>query len=84
MKIRISLFAAAALCLGCAGSASAQQAKPRVPHRIAVTIDPRQTAEPVSKYEFGMFIQHLRPLIYRSLRSEMIDDRKFYFPISFQ
>jgi alpha-N-arabinofuranosidase len=29
-----------------------------------------------------MFIEHLRTLIYRSLWSEMLDDRKFYFPIS--
>ena len=42
----------------------------------------RPTAEPVSKYEFGMFIEHIGPLIYRSLWSEMLDDRKFYFPIT--
>jgi len=47
-----------------------------------VTIDTQQTAEPVSKYEFGMFIEHIRTLIYRSLWSEMLDDRKFHFPIS--
>ena len=29
-----------------------------------------------------MFIEHIGPLIYRSLWSEMIDDRKFYFPIT--
>jgi alpha-L-arabinofuranosidase len=82
MKLRISLFATAALCLGCTGIASAQQAEQSAPNRIAVTVDPQQTAAPVSKYEFGMFIEHLRTLIYRSLWSEMIDDRKFYFPIS--
>lgn len=82
MNLRISLFAAAALCLGCAGTASAQTAEPGAPNRIAVTIDPQQTSAPVSKYEFGMFIEHIRTLIYRSLWSEMIDDRKFYFPIS--
>jgi len=82
LKLRISLLAAAALCLGCAGATSAQTAEPTVPNRIAVTIDAQQTATPVSKYEFGMFIEHLRTLIYRSLWSEMIDDRKFYFPIS--
>lgn len=82
MKLRISLFAAAALCFGCAGRALAQQAAPSVPSRISVTINAQQTGAPVSKYEFGMFIEHLRTLIYRSLWSEMIDDRKFYFPIS--
>jgi len=29
-----------------------------------------------------MFIEHLGSLIYRSLWSEMLDDRKFYFPTS--
>src|SRR5579875_3909525 len=50
--------------------------------RLMVTIDTGHTAEPVSKYEFGMFIEHIGPLIYRSLWSEMLDDRKFYFAIS--
>src|SRR5579871_3963614 len=50
--------------------------------RLMVTIDTGHTAEPVSKYEFGMFIEHIGPLIYRSLWSEMLDDRKFYFPIT--
>ena len=29
-----------------------------------------------------MFIEHIGPLVYRSLWSEMLDDRKFYFPIT--
>ena len=54
-------------------------ANPATP--LAVTINAHQTATPTSKYEFGMFIEHIGPLIYRSLWSEMLDDRKFYFPI---
>lgn len=46
-----------------------------------VTIDARQTADPVSKYLFGSFIEHIGNLIYRSMWAEMLDDRKFYFPI---
>jgi alpha-N-arabinofuranosidase len=56
--------------------------QPSPPDRLTVNINAQQTAEPVSKYEFGMFIEHIGPLIYRSLWSEMLDDRKFYFPIS--
>ncbi|MEO6816699.1 MAG: alpha-L-arabinofuranosidase C-terminal domain-containing protein [Edaphobacter sp.] len=37
---------------------------------------------PVSKYEYGMFIEHIGSLVYRSLWSEMLDDRKFYYPIT--
>ncbi|MGH9528298.1 MAG: alpha-N-arabinofuranosidase [Terriglobales bacterium] len=60
----------------------AQQTEPTVPDRLTVNVDTKQTAEPVSKYEFGMFIEHIGALIYRSLWSEMLDDRKFYFPIT--
>ena len=82
MRLRIALFAAAAFCLGGTVSAAAQKSEPAVPDRLTVTINTQQTAEPVSKYEFGMFIEHIGTLIYRSLWSEMLDDRKFYFPIS--
>ena len=82
MRIRIALFAAAAFCLGCTVRAAAQKSEPAVPDRLMVTINTQQTVEPVSKYEFGMFIEHIRTLIYRSLWAEMVDDRKFYFPIS--
>ncbi|HVT98529.1 MAG TPA: hypothetical protein VHE33_13580 [Acidobacteriaceae bacterium] len=82
MKARIVLFAAAALWTASAVNASSQEAAPAPPEQIKATIDTQQTAEPVSKYEFGMFIEHIGPLIYRSLWSEMLDDRKFYFPIT--
>lgn len=59
---------------------AAQQTTP--PQPLAVTIDTTQTRESVSKYEYGMFIEHIGQLIYRSLWSEMLDDRKFYFPIT--
>jgi len=52
-----------------------------VPDRLAVTIDTQQTAVPVSKYEYGMFIEHIGSTMYSSLWDEMLDDRKFYFPI---
>jgi alpha-N-arabinofuranosidase len=82
MKTRVALFAAAALFMGFVAVAAAQRAESSVPDRLKVTIDTQQTAEPVSKYEFGMFIEHIGPLIYRSLWSELLDDRKFYFPIT--
>ncbi|HLH04236.1 MAG TPA: hypothetical protein VKX25_15840 [Bryobacteraceae bacterium] len=81
MKTRRSLLTAAALGLGVTFAAG-QQPQAAAANRIVVNIDARQTAQPVSKYEFGMFIEHIGPLIYRSLWSEMLDDRKFYFAIS--
>ena len=82
MRVWIARLVVPAFCLGCAIAVTAQQAGPNAPQELKVTIDTQQTAEPVSKYEFGMFIEHLGPLIYRSLWSEMLNDRKFYFPIS--
>lgn len=82
MKTAIVLFAAAALCLGYAGTAAAQETAPTPPANLTVDINAQQTAPPVSKYEFGMFIENIGPLIYRSLWSEMLNDRKFYYPIT--
>jgi alpha-N-arabinofuranosidase len=81
MKLEIAILAPA-VWLGCLFTASPVHAQLAVPTQIAATINTQQTAEPVSKYEFGMFIEHIGPLIYRSLWSEMLDDRKFYFPIT--
>jgi alpha-N-arabinofuranosidase len=49
---------------------------------IISNIDASQNAAPISKYLYGGFIEHGGLLMYRSLWSEIIDDRKFYFPIS--
>jgi alpha-N-arabinofuranosidase len=80
-KVRIAFFAAAATWLPCAVAAG-QNAEPTVPQKLVVNINAQQAGEPISKYEFGMFIEHIGALVYRSLWSEMLDDRKFYFPIT--
>src|SRR5690348_15202621 len=48
---------------------------------IMATVDLTKVSAPISKYEYGMFIEHIGALIYRSLWSEMLDDRKFYFAV---
>ena len=82
LHLWVSVFLCAQIGAQVKTEATNESGKPTTSHPIAVNIDAAQTAEPVSKYEFGMFIEHLGPLIYRSLWSEMFDDRKFYFPIS--
>jgi alpha-L-arabinofuranosidase len=77
-KIRAIISASLLGCL----SAVAQQVQPNIPKPLIVTIDTQQTADPVSKYVFGSFIEHIGTLIYRSMWAELLDDRKFYFPIS--
>jgi alpha-N-arabinofuranosidase len=81
MKIQTALFASAALWLGSATAIAAQQADPAVPPHIVAAIDTTQTGAPVSPYEYGMFIEHIGSTMYSSLWAEMLDDRKFYFPI---
>jgi len=82
VKNRIAMVVAATLLFaGTIRIGAAQQNAGNTPQQIKVTIDTQQTAQPVSRYEYGMFIEHIGALIYRSLWSEMLDDRKFYFPI---
>ena len=82
MKTRTALLAAAAFCLGSMATAVAQEAVPRVPDQLKVTINTQQKADPVSKYVFGSFIEHIGGTIYRSMWAELLDDRKFWFPIN--
>ncbi len=82
MNAKKLIFVAAALWLGSAVVATAQQAGPAVPDQLKVTIDTQQTAPPVSKYLYGQFIEHIGGTMYGSLWAEMVDDRKFYFPIT--
>jgi alpha-L-arabinofuranosidase len=49
---------------------------------VVAIIDTGRVSPPISPYEYGMFIEHIGSLVYRSLWSEMLDDRKFYYPIS--
>lgn len=62
--------------------ARAQTASTAPPKTIVANIDATKLSAPVSQYEYGMFIEHIGSLIYRSLWSEMLDDRKFYYPIT--
>src|SRR4051812_50080851 len=57
-------------------TASAVEAGP-----VNVTADARRTHDPVTKYEYGMFIEPIGGLIARTLWAEMLDDRKFYYPV---
>src|SRR5215831_13803558 len=76
--LKIAGLTSAAIVLS---SPSRAQLDPH-PSSIAASIDTRQVKDPISKYMYGMFIEHIGNLINHSLWSEMLDDRKFYFPIN--
>ena len=47
----------------------------------SVSIDASKTLAPISKYIYGQFIEHLGRCIYGGIWAEMLEDRKFYFPL---
>jgi len=46
-----------------------------------VTIDAEKTGPPMSKYIYGQFIEHLGRCIYQGIWAEMLEDRKFFWPV---
>jgi alpha-N-arabinofuranosidase len=48
----------------------------------AIEIDAGRTKEPISKYIYGQFIEHLGRCIYGGIWAEMLEDRKFYYPVT--
>jgi alpha-L-arabinofuranosidase len=67
-------LAAIVLSITWAGAASAQT--------ITTTIDAGNSGDPITKYMYGQFIEHLGDPINKGLWAEMIDDRKFFFPVN--
>lgn len=51
------------------------------PEIISVKIDAGQRSAPVTPYAYGMFIEPIGGLVANSLWAEMLDDRKFYYPV---
>src|ERR1700733_159828 len=51
---------------------------------VSATIDASKTTAPISKYVYGQFIEHIGGIINNGIWAEMLDDRKFYYPITSQ
>jgi alpha-N-arabinofuranosidase len=49
--------------------------------QASVSIDAGKTSEPISPYIYGQFIEHLGRCIYGGIWAEMLEDRKFYYPV---
>jgi alpha-N-arabinofuranosidase len=74
MRYRLMLAA-------CAGWAMTASTVVLAATPVKVTIDGTSRAAPVTKYEYGMFIEPIGGLVARTLWAEMLDDRKFYYPV---
>ncbi len=49
--------------------------------RPSVTIDAAKTLAPLSELVYGQFIEHLGRCIYQGIWAEMLEDRKFFYPV---
>jgi alpha-N-arabinofuranosidase len=49
---------------------------------VNATIDASKTGAPISKYIYGQFLEHIGGIVNNGIWAEMLDDRKFYYPIT--
>jgi len=54
---------------------------PPARQRVVAKIDAAKTSAPISPYVYGQFLEHAGNLVYNSLWSEMLEDRKFSYPV---
>ena len=73
-------FLMAAILAGCQQLQQSVETTPA--QEISVAIDTDKTGEPISKYIYGQFIEHLGRCIYGGIWAEMLEDRKFYYPVT--
>lgn len=49
---------------------------------VNATIDASKTGAPISKYVYGQFLEHIGGIVNNNIWAEMLDDRKFFYPIT--
>ncbi len=49
---------------------------------VSATIDTSKTGAPISKYIYGQFLEHGGDIVNTGVWSEMLVDRKFFFPVA--
>jgi alpha-N-arabinofuranosidase len=52
------------------------------PRTVNATIDVSKTGAPVSKYIYGQFLEHGGDIVNTGVWSEMLVDRKFFYPVA--
>ncbi|HUO31699.1 MAG TPA: hypothetical protein VMU80_20930 [Bryobacteraceae bacterium] len=61
--------------------AFAAVAQTRTGQPVSASVDASKTGAAISPCLYGQFVEHAGRLVYISLWSEMLDDRKFYNPV---
>jgi alpha-N-arabinofuranosidase len=60
-------------------AARTQSPAPNQP--VLAKVNAAVTNAPISPYVYGQFVEHAGNMLYSSLWSELLDDRKFYYPV---
>jgi alpha-N-arabinofuranosidase len=74
-----SQLSSALVCIVLSGAGVAG-ARAQASH-LEATIHAESTGAPISPHLYGMFLEHIGPIINRGLWAEMLDDRKFFAPV---
>ncbi len=61
---------------------SQTSARAQEPAQVEVTLHAGQTGPAINPFLYGQFIEHLGRCIYGGIWAEMLEDRKFYFPVT--
>lgn len=69
------------LTLGLAASGSFAQTEQQE-MKTKIHLDLSRTGEPIEPFIYGQFIEHMGRCIYGGIWAEMLQDRKFFFPIT--
>lgn len=72
----------AAALLSLAVLVPALPARPADAPEARVRVDAAAVGAPISPYVYGQFIEHLGRCIYGGLWAEMLEDRKFFYPVT--
>src|SRR4051794_14181796 len=80
--MRMHLHLSLLILLAIASDSGADELAKADSNPIQVTIDATKTGPPINPFIYGQFIEHLGRCIYGGIWAEMLEDRKFYFPIT--
>jgi alpha-L-arabinofuranosidase len=70
--------------VACCAALAAPSLAAAQPAESALPLDLGKVRPPISKYVYGQFIEHLGRCIYGGLWAEMLEDRKFFYPVTGQ
>lgn len=77
----LSVLITAVILQGCATGSKQCPSQNSPQPAPSARIDAKSVGTPISKYVYGQFIEHLGWCIYGGIWAEMLEDRKFFYPV---